>query len=90
MSNSPEGLSEETRLLIERITKALVDLPNAVVITMMTSAHSAIFTICVAPSDVGKLIGKRGVHADALRRIIYAVSGKHRLRYVVEIADPQQ
>ena len=41
----------------------------------------------VAKEDVGKVIGKRGIHADAIRRIINAVGGKDKKRYVLEIIE---
>ena len=41
----------------------------------------------VAPEDVGKVIGKKGVHADAIRRLVHAIGGKKKRRYVLEIIE---
>ena len=43
--------------------------------------------LSVAREDVGKVIGKRGIHADAIRRIVHAVGGKAKKRYVLEILE---
>ena len=66
----------EVRELVEAIVKALVDRPDEVVITEVEGTHSCVIELQVAPEDVGKVIGKRGVHADAIRRIVHAVGGK--------------
>ena len=77
----------EVRELVEAIVKALVDRPDEVVITEVSGAHSCVLELQVAPGDVGKVIGKKGVHADAIRRIVSAVGGKKKKRYVLEIIE---
>ena len=77
----------EVRELVEIIVKALVDTPEAVQITEIEGSHACIIELKVAPEDVGKVIGKKGVHADAIRRIVNAVGGKKRKRYVLEIIE---
>lgn len=77
----------EVRELVEAIVKALVDNPDEVHITEIEGSHACIIELKVAREDVGKVIGKKGVHADAIRRIVHAVGGKKRKRYILEIIE---
>ena len=73
--------------LIADIVKALVDQPEQVSVTEIEGGHTVVLEISVAKSDMGKVIGKRGRHADAIRTILSAVSGKTRKKYVLEIVE---
>ena len=73
--------------LVETIVKALVDHPDQVQCYEVEGTHSCVLELEVAKEDVGKVIGKRGIHADAIRRIINAVGGKNKKRYVLEILE---
>jgi len=77
----------EVRELVEEIVKALVDRPEDVECTEVEGTHSCVLELKVAAEDVGKVIGKKGVHADAIRRLIHAIGGKKRKRYVLEIIE---
>jgi len=77
----------EVRELVEAIVKALVDRPDDVVITEVEGSHACILELKVAREDVGKVIGKKGVHADAIRRLVHAIGGKKRKRYILEIIE---
>ncbi len=77
----------EVRELVEEIVKALVDQPDEVVCTEIEGTQSCVIELKVALSDVGKVIGKKGVHADAIRRIVHAIGGKKKKRYVLEILE---
>ena len=77
----------EVRELVEEIVKALVDQPDAVVCTEVQGTHSCVIELQVAREDVGKVIGKKGVHADAIRRLVHAIGGKKKKRYVLEIIE---
>lgn len=77
----------EVRELIEEIVKALVDDPDQVQCVEIQGTQSCVLELHVAPSDVGKVIGKRGVHADAIRRLVHAIGGKRKRRYVLEIIE---
>ena len=77
----------EVRELVEELVKAMVDQPDEVVVTEVEGKHSCVLELSVARSDVGKVIGKRGVHADAIRRIVHAIGGKKKKRYVLEIIE---
>lgn len=75
------------RELVEEIVKALVDNPEAVVCREVQGTHSCVLELEVAKEDIGKVIGRKGVHADAIRRIVHAAGGKHKMRYVLEIIE---
>ena len=77
----------EVKALVEAIVRALVDHPDQVVVTEVEGTHSCVLELSVAPEDVGKVIGKKGIHADAIRRIVHAVGGKNKKRYVLEILE---
>lgn len=73
--------------LVEMMVKALVDKPDEVVVTEVAGRHSAVIELKVAQEDIGKVIGKKGAHAQALRTIISAAGGKRKKRYVLEILE---
>jgi hypothetical protein len=77
----------DVRALVEMIVKAMVDFPDEVVCHEIEGTNSCVLELEVARADVGKVIGKKGVHADALRRIVHAVGGKTRKRYILEILE---
>ena len=74
--------------LISDIVKALVDQPEQVMVSEIESGHTVVLELSVAKSDMGKVIGKRGRNADAIRTIISAAAGKARRRYILEIVEP--
>ena len=73
--------------LIGYIAKALVDQPEEVSITEIEGNSTTVLELRVAKSDMGKIIGKQGRNAQALRTILGAASGKTRKRFVLEIID---
>ena len=73
--------------LILDIVKALVDQPDQVSITEVEGGYTVVLELRVAKSDMGKVIGKRGRNADAIRNILSAAAGKARKRYILEIVD---
>ena len=73
--------------LIERIAKALVDHPEQVQVTEMETEHTLVIELNVAKEDVGKVIGKKGRTARALRDILTAASGKTGKHANLEIMD---
>lgn len=77
----------DVRELVEEIVKALVDHPEEVQVTQVDGTHSCVLELKVAPQDVGKVIGKKGVHADAIRRLVHAIGGKKKKRFVLEIIE---
>lgn len=79
----------EVRVLVEEIVKAIVDNPDDVVVSEVEGSHSTVLELKVARDDVGKVIGKKGVHADAIRRLVHAIGGKQKRRYILEIIEDQ-
>ncbi len=73
--------------LIKKIAQALVDNPDEVEITAVKGEHSTVIELKVAKTDIGKIIGKRGNTANAIRAILNAASGKSKKRVSLEIID---
>ncbi len=75
------------RELIEYIAKSLVDKPEEVVVTEVNGEQSIVFELRVAKEDLGKVIGKQGRTARAMRTILSASSTKLKKRSVLEILE---
>ncbi|MBI5155139.1 KH domain-containing protein [Candidatus Poribacteria bacterium] len=75
------------RELIEFVAKALVDEPEKVAATAVESESSVIIELRVSPDDVGKVIGKAGQTAKALRKILSAAATKHRKKSLLQIVE---
>ncbi len=73
--------------LIEHIAKALVDNPDQVEITEIEGEQITVLELKVAKEDLGKVIGKQGRTARAMRTILSAASTKIRKRTVLEILE---
>ncbi len=73
--------------LLEMIVNPIVERPEAVEINESVGAHTHILELRVAKEDLGKVIGKRGAQASAIRTILSAVSGKDNKRYILEILE---
>ena len=71
--------------LVEVIAKALVDSPDEVVVTEREAGHTLVVELKVAPSDMGKVIGKQGRIAKAIRSVVKAASSKDNKKVDVEI-----
>lgn len=71
--------------LLEFIAKSLVDNPDAVTVNEIDGEQSMILELKVAPEDMGKVIGKQGRIAKAIRTVVKAASVKQNKRVVVEI-----
>ena len=73
--------------LIEQIAKALVDKPEEVSIAEVEGERTSVFELRVDKSDIGKIIGKQGNTARAIRTIISAAGTKLGKRCVLEILE---
>lgn len=78
---------EDLREMVAFIAKALVDDPDAVEVTEVEGDKTLILELTVAPSDLGKVIGKDGRTARALRTLLSATSAKSSRRAVLEILE---
>lgn len=73
--------------LVEVIAKALVDKPDEVVVTEEESGKSIVVKLHVAESDMGKVIGKQGRIAKAIRSVVKAASTRENIRVDVDIVE---
>ena len=73
--------------LIEDIVRSLVDQPDQVQIKEVVGEHAHVLELRVAKEDLGKVIGKGGAHASAIRTLLSAASGKEKKRYILEIIE---
>ncbi len=73
--------------LLEHIAKALVDDPDRVEVKQVESERLIILELRVAPEDMGKVIGKQGRIAKAIRTVVNAAAVKENKRVVVEIVQ---
>jgi len=71
--------------LVKNIAKALVDNPEAVSVNENQTEHAIVVELRVAPEDMGKVIGKQGRIAKAIRTVVKAASTREEKRVVVEI-----
>ncbi len=75
--------------LIEMIAKSLVDNPDNVKVSQIDGEQSSIIELKVAKEDIGKVIGKQGRTAQAIRVILGAVGMKMKTRYNFEIIEKE-
>lgn len=80
-------MSSELKTLIELVSKALVDMPDQVEVNEIEGEQTTVIELKVDKSDLGKVIGKQGRTARALRTILNAASTKLRKRSVLEIIE---
>jgi predicted RNA-binding protein YlqC (UPF0109 family) len=73
--------------LIEDIAKALVDIPEEVTINEIAGEQTTVLELRVAPSDLGKVIGKQGRTARSIRTILGAAGMKLNRRFTLEILE---
>lgn len=73
--------------LVETVCKSLVDNPDQVQVTQIDGEQTTILELRVAQSDLGKVIGKQGRTARAIRTILAAAGMKQRRRFNLEIIE---
>ncbi len=73
--------------LVEFVAKSLVDDADAVKIRMHDRDQATIIELEVAPNDLGKVIGRQGRTARAIRTLLTAAGQKTRRRYILDILD---
>lgn len=83
-----ESATEESiKDLIEYLAKALVDHPEQVKVNEVSGQHTSVIELTVAKEDIGKIIGKQGRTALAIRTILNNAAMKARKRIVLEILE---
>ena len=73
--------------LIKRIVHALVDYPEQVEVLAVEGEHTLVLELRVAQKDIGKVIGKQGRTAQAIRTILNAASAKAKKRTIMKIIE---
>ena len=73
--------------LLEVIAKSLVDRPDEVVVTEQETETGLVLELKVAPSDMGKVIGKQGRIARAIRSVVKAAASREDKKVIVEIDE---
>lgn len=71
--------------LVEVIAKALVDNPEELVVTESMKGEDTLIELKVSPADMGKVIGKQGRIAKAIRSVVKAAASKEDKKVIVEI-----
>ncbi len=73
--------------LVQYMAEALVDIPDKVQVNVVEGENSIILELKVAPEDIGKVIGKSGRTAKAMRTILSAAATKLHKRSILEIVE---
>jgi predicted RNA-binding protein YlqC (UPF0109 family) len=84
---SGEKSKGELAHLIETIAKSLVDFPDQVHVNEVVGENTTVIELKVAKEDIGKIIGKQGRTAQAVRTVLNGASTKLRKRTVLEIVE---
>lgn len=79
---------EQDHAFLDTVVKALVDHPEQVAITRTVDEMGVLLTLTVAPDDMGKIIGRDGNIAKALRTLLRVVGMKHNARVNLKINEP--
>ena len=79
--------SGDVRVLIEQIAKALVDEPDQVLVNQVNEAQGTVIELQVGPNDLGKVIGKQGRTARAMRVLLSATGVRSQKRLTLEILE---
>jgi len=80
-------VTEASRELLVFLARALVDEPDAVEVNVVDAERAHIYELTVAPSDLGKVIGKEGRTARALRTLLSSMSTQSRKRAILDILE---
>jgi uncharacterized protein len=86
-SDQATGQEADMKDLLEYLARALVDNPDGVEVTSVEGERSVILQLRVDPDDVGKVIGKKGRIAQAMRTLVKASATKEGRNAIVEIID---
>ena len=78
------------KALLEEIAKALVDYPNEVQVTAVEGSQITVLELRTNPEDTGKVIGRQGRTAQAIRILLGAAGMKLHRRFTLEVLDGQE
>jgi predicted RNA-binding protein YlqC (UPF0109 family) len=80
-------VADELRELVENVVRWLVEEPDKVRVTVVEAENIVMYELRVAPHDVGRVIGRKGRTANALRTVLRAAAGRQRKRVSLEIVS---
>ena len=87
MASQDGGQSSPLRAVVEVVVKTLVDHPEAVKVTESARRGMTIVELSTAPGDMGKIIGRQGRTAAALRTLVALTAERHGVRAQLDIRD---
>lgn len=76
--------------LVKLMVQALVDFPERIEVNAIEGHMSTVIEVRTGPGDMGKLVGKQGRTADALRTLLIAFGGRYKRRFILEIIDARE
>jgi predicted RNA-binding protein YlqC (UPF0109 family) len=79
--------NSNAKAMVEHIARALVDAPQSVVVDQFDDNGEVVFELEVAPTDIGKVIGRQGSVVKAMRNLVRAVGDKRDRDYALEIVE---
>lgn len=82
-----EVIAATIRPVLELVCRHLVDHPNDVHVTTEIGERTVRFVVVCKKTDVGQVLGKRGINIDAIRDLLFAMSSKHGIRAVIELDE---
>jgi predicted RNA-binding protein YlqC (UPF0109 family) len=87
MSGQDGGQNSPLRAVVEVVVKTLVDHPDAVKVTESVRRGMTVVELSTAPGDMGKIIGRQGRTAAALRTLVALTAERHGVRAQLDIRD---
>lgn len=87
MADEQAGAASPLRSVVEAVVKALVDHPDAVHVSESQRRGMTVLELTTAPGDMGKIIGRQGRTAAALRTLVALTAEKHGVRAQLDIRD---
>ncbi len=86
-NQNPMEEAQALKELVERMARALVDSPDQVTVEATEEDNAMVLRLRVASSDVGRVIGKQGRTAKAMRTVLHAIAARSKRRAVLEILE---
>lgn len=83
-----DQLTQQDQEFVEFVVKSIVDSPDEVKTDRTVDEMGVLITLSVSPSDMGKIIGKEGRTAKALRTLLRVLGAKHNARVNLKIMEP--
>lgn len=82
-------MNDDSQSFLDFVVRALVDNPNSVKITRTVDEMGVLLTLDVHPEDMGKIIGRKGATAKAIRTLLRVVGMKNNARVNMKISEPE-